>query len=413
MRARDLQTTHNRMRYEVKAMRGNEGPTALAIDASDTGDAIGQATAQGYTVIAVKTREAWAGLAALAPLFGGRHRFPLVQFSQELLSLLQAGLPLLEAIETLAEREQRPWLRKTLAQIIASLYEGRPLSQALEQFPGQFPPLYVATVRASERTGALPEALARYVAYQSQMDVVRRQIVSSSIYPVLLVCVGGLVALFLMTYVVPRFSHIYADMGGHPPLLSRLLMEWGQLMGEHSLAVTGVALGVAALFAYLATRPAFRRLIEEVLWRLPKIGERLYIYQLARFYRSLGMLLRGGMPVVTALQMSADLLRFGMRDHLARALAGIREGLPISEAMETHHLTTPVALRMLRVGERTGQMGEMMERVAAFYEEETARWVERFTKLFEPLLMVFIGGFIGAIVLLMYFPIFELAGAIQ
>ena len=399
------------MRFQVKAMRGNEGLTALAVDALDISDAAGQARAQGYTVIAVKAGRAWAGLAGLAA--GGRRRFPLVQFSQELLSLLQAGLPLLEAIETLAEREQRPWLKKTLDQIIGSLYEGRPLSQALEQFPALFPPLYLATVRASERTGALPEALARFIAYQSQMDAVRRQIISSSIYPVLLIGVGGLVTLFLMVYVVPRFSHIYADMGGQPPLLSELLMRWGQLIGEHGLVVSGIALAGIGLLSYAASRPAVRDWLEQVLWRLPKIGERMYIYQLARFYRSLGMLLRGGMPVVTALQMSGDLLRVTLRGHLARALTAIREGLPISEAMDANRLTTPVALRMLRVGERTGQMGEMMERIAAFYEEETARWVERFTKLFEPLLMVFIGGFIGVIVLLMYFPIFELAGAIQ
>lgn len=398
------------MRYEVKAMRGGEGLTALAIDASDAADAAGQAQAHGYTVVAVKARQAWAGLASLP---WRRHRFPLVQFSQELLSLLEAGLPLLEAIQTLAEREQRPGLRKTLLAIIAALSEGQPLSQALQQFPAHFPPLYVATVRASERSGALPEALGRYIAYQSQMDAVRRQVISSSIYPVLLVGVGGLVTLFLMVYVVPRFSHIYADMGGHPPLLSRLLMQWGQLMGDHGLAVSATAFATVALLGYVASRPAFRRRLEEVLWRLPTLGERLYIYQLARFYRSLGMLLRGGMPVVTALQMSADLLQPSLRGHLAKAMARIREGLPISQAMEAQRLTTPVALRMLRVGERTGAMGEMMERIAAFYEEETARWVERFTKLFEPLLMVFIGGLIGGVVLLMYFPIFELAGAIQ
>lgn len=397
------------MRYQVKAMRGGEGLTALAIDAADMGDAIGQARDQGYIVIAVKASKTWDGLAGLA---AGR-RFPLVPFNQELLSLLQAGLPLLEAIETLAEREQRPWLKKTFGQITASLYEGRPLSQALDQFPAHFPPLYVATVRASERTGALPEALGRFIAYQLQMDAIRRQIVSSSIYPLLLVGVGGLVALFLMVYVVPRFSRIYADMGGHPPLLSALLMRWGELIGDHGLVFGGGVLAFVALCVYLMSRPAFRRRLEQALWRLPKVGERLYIYQLARFYRSLGMLLRGGMPVVTSLQMSAELLRVSLRGRLSRALAAIREGLPISEAMEANQLTTPIALRMLRVGERTGQMGEMMERIAGFYEEETARWVERFTKLFEPLLMVFIGGFIGVIVLLMYFPIFELAGAIQ
>jgi general secretion pathway protein F len=164
---------------------------------------------------------------------------------------------------------------------------------------------------------------------------------------------------------------------------------------------------------YTATRPASKLWLIRKLWQLPSLGRRLHVYQLARFYRSLGMLLRGGMPVVTSLQMVSDLLESSLRGQLTLASASIREGHALSNAMEQYGLTTPIASRMLRVGERTGRMGEMMERIAAFYEEETARWVERFTKLFEPLLMVFIGLVIGGIVVLMYFPIFELAGSIQ
>ena len=125
------------------------------------------------------------------------------------------------------------------------------------------------------------------------------------------------------------------------------------------------------------------------------------------------MLLRGGIAIVPALQMVTDLLQPGMRTQLNLATASIREGGSISRSMEAQQLSTPVAARMLRVGERTGQMGEMMERIAAFHDEETTRWVERFVKLFEPLLMVFIGLMVGGIVILMYLPIFELAGSIQ
>lgn len=396
------------MRYEVKAMRGNDGLTALALDAVDANDAAGQARAQGYTVIAIKAKRSW-----IAWRKQRKSRFPLVLFSQELLALLDAGLALVESLETLLEKELQPDVKKMLTQIVACLYEGHPLSFALQQSAANFPPLYVATVRASEKTGALPEALSRYIAYQSQMDVVKRQVVSASIYPALLACVGGLVMLFLMVYVVPRFSHIYADIGGDIPFLSRLLIHWGRFMEENgALILAGTLLTLGAL-VYVATRPSFRQWLERKLWQLPAIGAQMYLYQLARFYRSLGMLLRGGMPVVTALQMVSELLQLSLRGKLTLATAGIREGQSISQSMERHDLTTPVALRMLRVGERTGRMGEMMERIASFYEEETARWVERFTKLFEPLLMVFIGLVIGGIVVLMYFPIFELAGSIQ
>jgi general secretion pathway protein F len=148
-------------------------------------------------------------------------------------------------------------------------------------------------------------------------------------------------------------------------------------------------------------------------WRIPAIGARMRIYQLARFYRTLGMLLRGGIPVTQALEMVIDLLHPALRVQLRQAGQSIKEGRSVSFAMQTHRLTTPVAARMLRVGERAGRMGEMMERAASFYDEEMARWVDWFTRLFEPLLMAFIGVIIGLIVVLMYLPIFELAGSIQ
>ncbi|MFZ5530322.1 MAG: type II secretion system F family protein [Pseudomonadota bacterium] len=399
------------MQYEVKALRGSEGMTALALDAIDYNDAASQAKAQGYTVVAVRARRSWA-LCHL-PWKRRMSGFQLVLFSQELLALLGAGLTLVEALEALTEKELRPDVKKTLTQIIACLYDGHPLSYAMQQSPAHFPPLYVATVRASEKTGALSEALSRYVVYQSQMDGVRRQVVSASIYPALLAAVGGLVMLFLMVYVVPRFSHIYADIGGNLPFMSRMLMLWGRFLGDHGALVLSAALLGCGGAVYAVTRPACRQWLERRLCQLPAVGARVRLYQLARLYRSLGMLLRGGMPIVTSLQMVSDLLQSSLRGQLALASASIREGQSISQAMEKYGLTTAVSLRMLRVGERAGSMGEMMERIAAFYEEETARWVERFTKLFEPLLMVFIGLVIGVIVVLMYFPIFELAGSIQ
>jgi general secretion pathway protein F len=396
------------MRYEVKAFRGNEGLSAFALDAVDSSDATAQALAQGYTVVTIKSKLSWNFWPQTR-----RSNFPLVLFSQELLALLDAGLALVEALETLSEKEHRPEVKKILSQIVTCLYEGQPLSCALRQSKLNFPPLYVAAVHASEKTGALPEALARYITYQTQMDNVRRQIVSASIYPVMLALVGGLVMVFLMFYVVPRFSHIYADIGGDLPFMSRMLMGWGQFISDHGEGLLGGMLLLMVLLIYLITRPIFKQWLALVFLHLPTIGDRVHLYQLARFYRSLGMLLRGGMPIVTALQMVSGLLQLSLRDQLALAGASIREGQAISQSMERNGLTTPVALRMLRVGERTGKMGEMMERIATFYEEETARWVERFTKLFEPLLMVIVGLLIGGIVVLMYFPIFELAGSIQ
>lgn len=396
------------MQYEAKVLRGKEGLAAIMLEAANAGDAQAQAQAQGYTVIALRAKQRWLP----APHWRSSS-FPLVLFSQELVALLEAGLSLVEALETLTEKEERPDIKKTLTQIISALYEGHALSYALAQSPKDFPALYVATVRASEKTGSLAEVLSRYIVYQSQMEGIRRKVVTSSIYPVILAVVGGLVMLFLMVFVVPRFSRIYEDLGSDLPLMSQLLMQWGYFMDGHWKLFLAVATIMSAGLLFAAAQPVCKQWAEQKLWQIPVLGRRLYLYQMARFYRSLGMLLQGGMPVLASLQMVGGLLQASMREQLALASTSIKEGHPISLSMDQCGLATPLALRLLRVGERTGRMGEMMERIAAFYEDETARWVERFIKMFEPLLMAFVGLVIGVIVVLMYFPIFELAGSIE
>jgi general secretion pathway protein F len=396
------------MKFQVKALRDSNDVVLVFFDAADEADAARQAQAGGLSVLSLRRAASWN-----FELFGRRARFPLALFAQELLSLLEAGLSLVEAIEGLTEKESAGAVRTTLEHLRTQLQQGRTLSQAMQDLPEVFPSLFVATVRATERTGDLPDALRRYIEYALQLELVRKKIVSASIYPVLLMAVGGLVMLFLLGYVVPKFSHVYEDIQGDLPLLSRLLLEVGRFLEANGLLAGGIFLAAVFAAARLLMLPETRRWIGTRLWAIPAIGERMRLYQLARFYRTLGMLLRGGTPMVTALDMSAGLLSPALRGHLGLAAQAIREGRSISEAMSAHNLTTPVALRMLRVGERSGRMDEMMARIAAFCDDEIARWVDWFTRLFEPLLMAFIGVVIGVIVVLMYLPVFELAGSIQ
>lgn len=402
------------MRYELKAVKEGGGVTALSMEAGNEIEAAQRAQGLGYAVLTVRPAGTMASLGSLARLnLGRRAKFPLVLFTQELLSLLGAGLPLLESIQTLQEREHRPEAKKVLERISRILFEGQTLSVALEQFPEVFPGLYVATVRASERTGALSEALERYVAYQSQVEVVKKKVINASIYPVLLIVVGSLVVLFLMGYVVPRFAGVYESMGNNLPFFSRVLLAWGRLLDAHASLVVAAVVALFGAVVYAVTNADFKRWLGARLWHIPALGERMRVYQLARFYRTLGMLLSGGIPIVTAIDMVSGLLQPTLRGQLQHSARDIREGHPISRSMENNGLTTPIASRMLRVGESTGQMGEMMERIANFHEDEMARWVDWFARLFEPLLMTFIGLTIGVIVVLMYMPIFELAGSIQ
>lgn len=391
------------MRFELKAIGPEGNVEALDFQAPDEATAVQSLEGRGYTVLSVRASKS----------FGWRSssRFPLVLFSQELRVLLQAGLPLVESIDTLAQKERSDEWRSLLERVGAALRQGRPLSAALEQFPQAFGALYIATVRAAERTSDLAPSLARYVAYATQLEAIRKRVVNASIYPLLLMAVGGMVALFLLLYVVPRFGRIYAERGGDLPLFSRWLLAWGQAVDEHGMVVLAV-LAVLAVAGIYVLR-SFRENLANLLWRLPAIGERLKVYQLARFYRTIGMLVRGGTPLVSALENAAELLHPLLRTRLAAASRAIAEGQRLAQSMEANGLTTPVAARMLAVGEQGGNIGEMLENIAAFHDEEMARWVDWFTRLFEPILMALIGLVIGVIVILMYMPIFELAGSLQ
>jgi general secretion pathway protein F len=395
------------MRYLVKAVKDNDDLLTLELEAADEMGIKSHAELQGCTILAIEPLK----LSFLH--FKAKYKFPVILFSRELLTLLKAGLSLTETIDTLVEKEDNPSNRKLLESLRTSLYQGKSLSDALQAFPDVFTQFYVATIRASERTGNMTEALSRYVRYQEQADVIKKRVVSASIYPALLIVVGGLVSLFLMFYVVPRFSGVYEDIGGNIPFFSRILLEWGKLVSDHAVVVIGGILVLAGLAAYWISLPGSRIFLMQRVQRIPAIGERVRLYQLARLYRTLGMLLRGGIPVVTAIDMTKGLLGAELQLKLSSAGRDIREGITASEAMDRNQLGTPVSSRLLRVGERTGQMGEMMEYTADFMDEMLARWIDWFTKLFEPLLMAFIGVVIGLIVVLMYMPIFELASSIQ
>lgn len=395
------------MRYRVKALADGGALTVLHVDASDRTQAGRIACERGLNVLSV--RREWSPAQWLRPRAA---RFPLSLFAQQFVALLGAGLGTVESLQAMASEPSRA-AGAVLPSLLAHVRAGRSLSWAMEQLPEAFPPLFVATIRASERTGDLQEALARFLAYQEQVARLRRTVVNASVYPLLLLGAGALVAAFLMLYVVPRFASIYDDIGGQLPLASRLMMEWGQLLSTHAAAV--LALGGAALagLAYAATRPAVSRWLRQRLWAMPQLGEWLRIYQLARLYRTLGMLLRSGMPLVASLELAEGLLAPLLRSALRDARRAISEGRPVAESLAAHRLTTPISASMLGVGERSGELGPMMDRVASLYDDDLARWVELGTRLVEPLLMAAIGAVIGVIVILLYMPVFELASSLR
>lgn len=394
------------MQFSVVGLRRMQS-VSITVEASDALDARRRAEADGCAVLAVKPLPVRRGFAA------GASGFPLLQFNQSLLILLQAGLSIVEAIETLTERETRDDARRVMVRIREQLGAGLSFSAALEAQPAVFPPLYVATVRANEQTGALVEAIERFIAYRAQAELMRRRIVSASIYPAMILGVGLLVIAFLLLYVVPRFSLVFQDLGERVPLMSRLLLEWGRFAHAHGPELLVGAGLFAAAGAWALGRAPVRAALFRQIQRLPRIGAWVRVYQLARFYRALGMLQRAGIPILAALDMVSGLLPPGLQPALAAARRDIRDGRSVSAAFEAQGLTTAVSLRLLRVAERSGQLGAMLEKSAVFHDEDIAQAIDWFVRLFEPLLMIVIGLVIGVVVLLMYAPIFELAGSLQ
>jgi len=393
------------MHFSVLAVDSRHQVVALSLEAASEALAADQARARGLNVVSLERK----GFA----LPKRKARFPATLFSMELLSLLQAGLNLVEALQTLAEKESGGERAEVLSAILAAIHRGEPFSQAVAALPRHFSPLYVATIKAAERTGNVPEALGRYIAYQEELDRVRKKIVSASIYPAILVVVGGLVLAFLMFYVVPRFARVYEDMAGTLPLFSKLLLAFGGFVGNNVFVLLGAFCGLIAGAVWAWSRPEVRSWLNTQVWRVPALGKRMKVYQLARLYRTTAMLLRAGIPAVRALDMVRDLLAAHLRPQLMKAKRSIEQGQAMSAALGAVGLATPVAARMMVVGERSGDMGEMLSQIARFHDDEIARTVEWFTKAFEPILMAVLGLAIGGVVVLMYMPIFELAGSIR
>jgi general secretion pathway protein F len=395
------------MHFNVLAVDSRQQVVALSLEAASAALAADQARARQLTVIDIKPK----GVRLALPK--RKARFPATLFSVELLSLLEAGLNLVEALQTLAEKEGSGERQEVLSAILAAIHRGEPFSQAVASLPRHFSPLYVATIKAAERTGNVPEALGRYVAYQEEIERVRKKVVSASIYPAILTLVGGLVLAFLMFYVVPRFAKVYDDMAGTLPFFSRVLLAFGSFVGNNAVVLAFLFVTFLGSMIWASSRPGARAWLNAQLWRIPALGERMKVYQLARLYRTTAMLLRAGIPAVRALDMVQDLLAAHLRPQLALAKKNIQQGVAMSAAFNEAGLATPVAARMMMVGERSGDMGQMLAQIARFHDDEVSRTIDWFTKAFEPVLMAVLGLAIGAVVVLMYMPIFELAGSIR
>jgi general secretion pathway protein F len=394
--------------FEVRWMEGS-GVATRRVEAANA-----QAVARAMQVAPSKIIAVRPIEPALLPAARGRHaRFPLRLFSKELAVLLGAGIPLLEAITTLREKEPAAPTAAALAAIGERLQAGEALSVALAAQPAVFDALFVAVIASAERTGQLREALAAHAQYLDWAETLRERLVSASVYPLILIVSGSTVVLFLLIYVVPRFAGLLDGVNGDMPAASRALLALGGWTGAHPVWSVAIAAGLLSLPWFVWQQPAWRARAGAAMWSVPLLASRLRLLALARLYRTLSMLLGAGVPVVLALRTARGVIAPHLRPALDAATSAVERGERLSDVLDREGLGTPVSVRMVRVGERSGSVGPMLGQAAAFYDEELSRITDLVTKLVNPLLMLVMGAVIGAVVVLMYLPIFQLMEQVQ
>lgn len=336
----------------------------------------------------------------------------LLTFNQELLVLIKAGLPILQALDAILERTERGKLLDIVQQVREDIKGGTSLSDAFEKHPAAFNHLYVAAIRAGERTGDLPKTIRRYIAFVKRVEALKKKFISALFYPAILVTVAFLAVTLLLVYVVPTFSQIYADAGSKLPLPTLVLISITGFLKRYIIFFVIAAIGASAIFKQWATTETGRFQVDTLKLRLPFLGGIVSSYALAAFTRTFATILGSGIPIVQSLKMSIGTLNnVVLERRMLEAVTRVEEGTRLSTALEGAKVMPSIALRMLGVGETTGSLEEMLMDIADYTEDDIEGRLNLLTTAVEPVIMLFMGLVIGAIVITMYLPVFKIAGA--
>ena len=327
--------------------------------------------------------------------------------NQQFNTLIKAGLPILRALDLLADRASSPKLRPVISQVRDRVREGKSLSEAVAE-AGVFSKVYSTAILAGEKSGNLPGVLDYYIAYQRVSTGVRKKILATLVYPILLISVAIIIVTYLVTAVIPKFALLYRDLNVDLPAPTRLLIA---LTVDYRFAFLGAvaALAVAAAGVFLWSRseeggPAFDRF----KFRLPIVGDTLLKFQVAQFSRTLATLLTGGTPLVAGLQTATDAVTSKLlRSTVAEATQRVREGESLHAALASKNIVPEMALDMIEVGESSGALSPMLTSVAEFYEEEVSLRLSALVSIIEPVLLIFMGLLVAFILISLYLPIFS------
>ncbi|MFZ5569122.1 MAG: type II secretion system F family protein [Thermodesulfobacteriota bacterium] len=342
-------------------------------------------------------------------IFGGIGGKDVMMFTQDLSALLEAGLPVDRALAILVEVTEKKKFKTIIAGMLAAVQGGAYLSDALAKNPDVFSDFYVNMVRAGEAGGVLEEVLSRLGGYLESSQDLKDFIKSALVYPVFLVCVSGISIIILITYVIPKFAFIFSDMGASIPLSSRLLLAGSELLRNYWWLLLGaLILAVFGFRRYRGTEKG-RMSIDSLKLRLPFIGELVKKAEVARFARTLGTLIRSGVPILQGIELVRHVLANQIvSQSMNQVHTRVKAGDRLSKTLEHAGVFPSLALQMITVGEETGRLEEMLLRVADNYEKSLRNLVKRFISLLEPALILLMAVVVGFIVISMLMAIFSM-----
>ncbi len=363
---------------------------------------------QGFHIFEIKPKG--FGFKLKLPFTGGRKRIPgdeFLVFNQEMAALLRAGLPLLQALELMLERIEDPVMRDVMTQIRDQVKSGAELSDAFASFGDVFPPLYASSLKAGERSGELEQVIRRFMRYLRLVISARKRVVSALIYPAVLVALSLCMLGVLAIYVVPSFSRFYADLDAELPAITQITLAVSFWLRDNLLfLVIGIVVAAIALRNWSQT-PKGRLALDRLRLKVPILGEIFHFFGLAEFTRSLGTLLAGGIPLVSALETAVQAI--GNR-HIAFRLSPVidevRQGQSFHDALDRTGVFPHLSINMVKVGEATGSLDEMLNSVSEYFDESVETRVQRLLTLVEPALLIIMGALVALLLVSIYLPMF-------
>ena len=334
-------------------------------------------------------------------------------FNQELLALVKAGLPILQSFDIMLERQKDARFREVLADIRDKIKSGMSLSDAFASYGDAFPPIYSTSLRAGERSGDLEGVLKRFLRYQKIIVNLRKRVIGALIYPTVLIVLSVSMVFIMLTKVIPKFAEFYQGFGAELPWFTTFMIKVATGLNNNLLfVIVGLVVGIILFRRWVSTTG--RLLWDRFKLHVPLVGGILHRFAIMQFTQSLGTLLSGGTPMVPSIEIATQSVTNQLvSTKIANIVQNVREGEPLWRSLESTGVVSDLAVEMIKVGESTGALTEMLGNVSEFYDEEIEARLSRVVAAIEPLILVFMGVVIAVLLYAFYLPLFQLSNVTQ